>query len=362
MDRLKATVSATGLSAGLDRVGVAGVEPFEDVRLSLHDRREAGHSASLKFTFKDPATATDVGVSFPWAQGLVVGGKAYLPSAGASVPRSGQGRIARFAVDDAYQPLRAGLEAVRAVLGEAGYRTELLVDDDRLVDRAAAVRAGIGWWGKNSMVLAPQVGPWMLLGSVVTDAPLPPDAPMERDCGTCSACLPACPTGALVAPGILDARRCLAAIAQGPGVIPRRWREAMGDRLYGCDDCLDACPPGRRLGGRATTRRGSVELAWVLAAADRSLLDRFSHFYLPGRSPRILRRNALVAIGNGRLGRHSEVAAAHVGHHDWVLRAHAVWALARIGGPSVRPVLVHQQAREERPEVRAELATELLSV
>ena len=137
----------------------------------------------------------------------------------------------------------------------AGHRAAVLCDDSRLVDRAAAVRAGVGWWGKSTMVLAPGHGPWLLLGSVVTDASLPPDTPMARDCGTCAACLPACPTGALVAPGVLDARRCLAALAQSPGAIPREFRRAMGDRLYGCDDCLEACPPGQRARLAARRRR-----------------------------------------------------------------------------------------------------------
>ena len=356
---LRARAFQAGLAAGLDRIGVATAEPFDDVRRAMDQRLAEGRTGRLRFTFKDPATATDVHRSFPWARRLVVGIRSYLPEAGTPPRRPGHGRIARFAVDDPYPPLRRGLEAVAEVLRAAGARAEVLADDDRLVDRAAAIRAGVAWWGKSTMAITPGLGPWFVIGSVVTDADLEADQPMKRSCGTCDACIPACPTGAIVAPGVLDARRCLAAIAQSAGVIPRGLREPMGDRLYGCDDCLDACPPGTRLTIRSRAERGSVDLRWVLEAADETLLERFSHFYLPRRSPRFLRRNALVAMGNDGDPSLLEPVALHAGHPDRLLRAHAVWALARIGGAAVLPVLEQLYARERHPEVRAELEAEL---
>lgn len=358
----RAKAVAVGLSAGLDRVGVASADRFDQVEAVMRERVTSGMAARLRFTFKDPSRATDVGASFPWARRLMVGIRSYLPEAGTAPSRPGHGRIARFAVEDPYPPLRRGLDAMATSLQADGYRAEVLVDDDRLVDRAAAVRAGVAWWGKSTMALTPGLGPWFVIGSVVTDADLSVDEPMSRTCGTCDACLPACPTGALVAPGVLDARRCLAAIAQSPGVIPREWRRAMGDRIYGCDDCLDACPPGVRLMRHSVDQRGSVELEWLLTAADRTLLDRFSHFYVPGRSPRFLRRNALVAMGNDGEPSLFGVVALHVGHRDWLLRAHAVWALARLGGPRAVMVLEDQLRWERRPEVRHELEAELSAV
>lgn len=344
-----------GLEAGLDRVGFAAALPFEDVHAEMQHRASEGLNAELKFTYKDPASATDIRRTFPWARSLVVGIRSYLPEAGFSMRQPGRARIARFAIEDPYRPLGEALDVMASELRAQGSRAEVLADDDRLVDRAAAVRAGVAWWGKSTMAITPGLGPWFVIGSVATDAELQPDAPMKRDCGTCDACLPACPTGALVAPGVLDARKCLAAISQTGGVMPREWREAMGDRLYGCDDCLDACPPGQRLSIRSTRARGNVDLRWIMTAADRTLLDRFGHFYLPGRSPRILRRNALVAIGNDRDPSLFDVAAFHVGHPDWLLRAHAVWALSRFEDPRVRPVLEAQQEHETHPAVIEEL-------
>lgn len=361
-DALALRLVAAGTEAGLDRVGVASAEPFPRVAETMVERIRGGLSAGLGFTFKDPAGATDPSAGFPWARALVVGIRSYLPEAGRALPRRGHGRIARFAVDDPYSPLRRALGEMAAILREGGYRAEVLADDDRLVDRAAAVRAGVAWWGKSTMALAPGVGPWFVIGSVVTDAELEVGEPMVRDCGTCTACLPACPTGALVAPGVLDARRCLAAIAQGPGLIPRQWRSALDDRLYGCDECLDACPPGTRLSVASTEERGSVDLAWVLTAADRTLLERFGHFYLPGRSPRILRRNALVAMGNDGDPAFFDLIALHVGHRDWLLRAHAVWALGRLRAPGSKALLAQRQPHERDGRVLVELEAELASV
>jgi epoxyqueuosine reductase len=207
---------------------------------------------------------------------------------------------------------------------------EVLCDDSRLVDRAAAVRAGVGWWGKNTMVLAPGLGPWFLLGSVVTDLLLAPDAPLARGCGSCSACLPACPTGALVAPGVLDARLCLAAWAQTPGIVPVEIREAMGNRIYGCDDCIEACPPGRALRKKGNNEELVFDLGWLLWASDWTLLDHFGNWFLPNRDPRIIRRNALIAAGNSGDPDLKVAIEPYLSHPDVILSTHARWALGQL--------------------------------
>ncbi|HKX75257.1 MAG TPA: tRNA epoxyqueuosine(34) reductase QueG [Acidimicrobiia bacterium] len=333
METLRERIIEAGRGAGLDLIGIAGAEPFTSVRLDLERRKQAGMANGLGFTYRDPAVATEPRASFPWARYLVVGARSYLPAAGSPVPQVGTGRVARVVVDDAYVPLRAALGEVASVLSGEGFAAEVLCDDSRLVDRAAAVRAGLGWWGKNTMVLSPGFGPWLLFGSVVTDADLEVDQPMSRDCGTCTACLPACPTGALVAPGVLDARLCLAAWAQAPGMIPEPLREAMGDRLYGCDDCSEACPPGRILLKRATATRGRVDLSWLLHAADGELLAAFGHWFIPSGDPDIIRRNGLIAAGNSGEGRLAAEVAPYTAHPNPMVAEHAWWALQRLGGP-----------------------------
>jgi epoxyqueuosine reductase len=280
----------------------------------------------------------------------------YLPEAGSpGPPEAGTARIARFATKNHYDGLGRVLARIAATLRNQGHRAEPMADDNRLVDRAAAVRAGVGWWGKNTMVLAPGAGPWLLLGSVVTDAELPVSEPMVRDCGSCDACLPACPTGALVSPGVLDARRCLAYWLQAPGVIPLGLRRAIDDRIYGCDDCLEACPPGGRLLAGSAAARGRTSLLELLGSDDATLLDRYGHWYIPRRQARYLRRNALVALGNTGGPQAAAVAAGYLSHPDWLLRAHAAWAVGELGDELARDVLDAAAAGETHPEVRAEI-------
>jgi epoxyqueuosine reductase len=347
---------SAGTSAGLAKMGVTDIEPFDDVAATLHRRRRAGLHGRLRFTFADPETATDVAVSLPWARRVIACSFAYLPQAGSPSRRPGTARLARFASEPHYERLRVALDVVRAALEAEGYRASVVVDDNRLVDRAAAVRSGVGWWGKNTMVLDPKHGPWLLLGNVVTDAPIGVTDPMVRDCGTCSACMPACPTGALVAPGVLDARRCIAHWAQVPGDIPISMRAAMEDRLYGCDDCLEACPPGSselariaNTGGPEDTK-GDVELTDVLSLDDATLLDRFGHLYIPRRDPDHLRRNALVVLGNTGGVDALELAAPFLTHPSAMLRRHAEWAVAQIGGPLARAMLAASGAADQSPD------------
>jgi epoxyqueuosine reductase len=238
----------------------------------------------------------------------------------------------------------------------------VLADDNALVDRAAAVRAGLGWWGKSSNVLLPGRGSWFVLGAVVTDAPLVDDdpSPVADGCGTCRRCLDGCPTGAIVAPGVVDARRCLSWLLQAPGIFPREHRVALGDRIYGCDDCQEVCPPNRREHRLGAAPPASDAQAWVplldlLACSDDELLDRYGRWYIWQRDARWVRRNALVVLGNIADGRDTDVAVAlraALVHEDPILRAHAVWAAARLGRGDLLSLVHH----DDDPHVRAELA------
>lgn len=129
----------------------------------------------------------------------------------------------------------------------------------------------------------------------------------------------------------------------------------MGDRLYGCDDCLEACPPGIRVLETSTVPRGRVDLVRILEADDRWILEEFDHFYIPRRDPRYLRRNALVALGNTGDGEHEVVLVRYLHHEDWLLRLHAVWAMAQVGGSWAQEALEDRHGHEPHPEVAAEI-------
>jgi len=326
-------------AAGLDALGVAAAEPFADTRRILEDRRAAGLHGGMQFTYRNPARSTTPAQALPGARALVVGALHYGAAVGEQPGTRPAGLVARYARADHYGELRRGLDAVADLLRANGFAARVLVDDNALVDRAAAVRAGIGWYGKSSNVLLPGRGSWFVLGAVVTDAPLDTTTePLGDGCGPCTRCIDGCPTGAIVAPGVVDARRCLAWLVQQTGTFPVEHRRALGARIYGCDDCQEVCPPNR-VDDRRTATDGEgdgegqawVDLVGLLEASDDELLARHGRWYIPARDPRYLRRNALVALGN--IGDLDDPAVREVLERfrdgdDELLAEHASWALA----------------------------------
>jgi epoxyqueuosine reductase len=255
--------------------------------------------------------------------------------------------VARYARRDHYADLRRALAAVATRLEADGWRATVVCDDNALVDRAAAHQAGLGWFGKNTLLLLPGLGSWFVLGTVVTDAPLrpvggtePEPTPHGQGCGSCSACLGACPTGALVAPGVLDARRCLAWLVQAPGSFPLELRQALGDRIYGCDECQQVCPINKVADRRdppppmPVDDQADVDLLALLAATDGELLAAHGRWYIPDREPRYLRRNALVALGNTGDGVDPATEATlrrWLSDPDPMVAEHADWAARQLG-------------------------------
>jgi epoxyqueuosine reductase len=362
-------ITAVGRGAGLDAVGVTTAAPFDEARIRIEERKAAGLHGGMAFTFGKPARSADPARHLEGARALVVGARRYHRrevSVATSVTGSSaapRGRVARYAWGDPYADLRVGLGVMAERLERDGWATLVLVDDNRLIDRAAAYRAGLGWFGKNTNLLLPGRGSWFVLGAVLTDAPLPAsDAPVPDGCGACSACQPACPTGALDEPGVLDARRCLAWLLEAPGTFPAELRVALGDRLYGCDDCQEACPPNRvEIRRRPSSPAEPDDEPWVdvlglLEADDDTLRVRFARWYVPRRRPEYLRRNALVVLGNvgdGGDPRTEAVLRGALTHEAAVVRAHAVWAARRLGRDDLLSLVVG----DADPEVEAELAT-----
>ncbi len=361
IDRLR----ATGREAGLDVVEVTGAHPFESTRVALEERKAAGLHAGMAFTYRDPLRATDPARTMSEVAALVVGARSYLTTESAPAVTAPAARVARYAWDDHYRALRVGLEAIATLLRAHGWKARVMVDDNGLVDRAAAHRAGIGWWGKNANLLLPGLGSWYVLGAVLTTAPLVAPgaaAPLDDGCGGCTRCIDGCPTAAITAPGVVDARRCLSWLLQAEGVFPIEHRVALGDRIYGCDDCQEVCPPNRRasVAPATPTARAWVPLLALLDDDDGAVLAWADRWYIPKREVRYVRRNALVVLGN--VGEPTDPAVTdvivrHLGHHDPLLRAHAVWAARRLG----REDLLAAVRTDDDPLVVAELSADVPS-
>jgi len=326
-----------GLAAGLTAVGFTHAEPFSEVKVTLEERKQAGLHGGMQFTYRNPERSTTPRRILPEAQSLIVGAWPYAAPDRVPLDENGraQAEIAAYAWRDHYTSLKTALGAMADHLIDAGYTARVVADDNALVDRAAAVRAGIGWSGKNSNVLVPGHGSWFVLGAVVTDAELDSDDAVESACGACRRCLDGCPTGAIVADGVVDARRCLAWLLQADGDFPLEFRQALGTRIYGCDDCQTVCPPSRNTTtGLVGDEVTSLDLIAMLQATDDELLDDVGRWYIPKRDVRYVRRNALVALGNADLTTEQQAEARSVladyQQDDDMLAEHARWAAANL--------------------------------
>ena len=348
-----------GRQAGLHAVGVCHAKPFVDASRILHERKRAGLHSTMQFTYRNPDRSTDPDKLLPGASTLIVGALDYHSQ---ESPERIDGskpwaRVAAYSQADYYSVLRQSLEIVASMIRAAGYKAVVSADENHLVDRAVAHRAGIGWWGKSASILVPGAGSMVVLGAVVTDAPVDYQKPelLADGCGPCRRCIDGCPTGAIIAPGTVDARRCLAWLLQAEGVFDPRFRVALGDRIYGCDDCSEVCPPNRvRFHRSRRQRNGSdqslknkpedhtvssenvsrVPVLDMLAASDSELMATYGRWYIPKRQPRYLRRNALVVLGNIADPSQPDVRMAverALTDRDPLIVAHAVWCAKRLG-------------------------------
>ena len=326
-----AELARVGAELGLDAVGAAPAEPYEETERHIRDRRERGLFAGMGFTMRRPEISCHPEALVPGARTVISAALCYYVPAAEAGP--GEGRFPRYTWSDRYAELREKLDALGRRLG-GSYR--VLVDENDHVDREGAVRAGVAFYGKNTLAITRRHGSWVVLGTLVTDQPVERSERLDAGCGSCTLCIDACPTGALDEPGTLDSTRCLSYWTQAPASVPEPYRAAIGAFVYGCDICQDVCPwnrgvEKRRAGEQPATASAPVVslIDWLEADGD-ELVERYDRLYVPRNDPRWLRRNALVAAGN--VGGAAERAAVERYTHDEdpLLREHAEWARDRI--------------------------------
>lgn len=362
---------------GFDRVGVSDASPLAEAETAILARIAAGHMDGLSwFTPERARLAARPTSLLPGAHSIVALAASYLgqrepPPSEAGQPR---GRVARYAWGLDYHDVLKGL--ARDLVGRIEHiagrpvQARIFVDSSPLAERAVAHRAGLGWFGKNTMLLLPGAGSWAFLCEVILDLPLDPDVPVGKSCGACSRCLDACPTGALVAPGVLDTPRCISFLTiELRDRIPRSLRPAMGAWIFGCDDCQEICPVDRKAlpAQIASLRAYDDECAFprllpLLALDDAQFRQRFRGTPLLRAKSWGLQRNVCVALGNtgdpAAISPLRDVVLDPARHP--LVREHAAWALGRIGGPRARLALESARHLSDLPEeVAAEVALAL---
>jgi len=326
-------VRRLGSELGFDAIGVARAEAYSETERHIVERRARGLDAGMKFTMAQPERSCHPETLLPGARSVVSVAHCYWAPEQPLEP--GEGRLARYTWSDAYAGLREKLDELGRRLG-GGYR--VLVDANQHVDREAAARSGVGFYGKNTMLITRRYGSWVVLGTLVTDVELEATPPLDADCGDCRLCVDACPTGALDEPGTLDANRCLSYWTQAPEPIPVPYRAALGAQVYGCDICQDVCPWNRGVQKRrrheTESAAGHVDLVAWLEEDGAALVASFDRLYVPRNDARFLRRNALVALGNTAHddmsgNEHRDLLLRYAEGDDELLADHARWALER---------------------------------
>jgi epoxyqueuosine reductase len=311
-------------------IGVARAEAYAETERLIAERRSRGLFGDLRFTLTNTPRSCHPERLVRGARSVIAAAMPLWRPAGTR-PAEPAGRMPRYAWSDPYGPLRERLSALADRLRERGARCAVFVDSNHHVDRDAAVRAGLAFSARNTMAIVPGEGSFVALGAIVTDAELEPaEELVPPGCGSCTLCLDACPTDALIEPGVLDATRCLSTTTQSRAPVPGEHAAALEDRVYGCDICQDVCPwnagPARRRADQPADGGAWVSLADWLDLPAAELLARHAHLYVPDRDVRYLRRNALIALGNGPAGAR-ELARPYLDDPDPQLRAAARRAL-----------------------------------
>ena len=334
---LKEKIREAGKELGFSAVGVARADPGPAVE-KMREWLAAGCHGEMDYMARHAELRAAPSQLHPGTITVISAALDYLPHTGiadqpelAAISRYAQGRDYHKVIRNRLQKLA---EAIAEITGPFGYR--VFSDSAPVMEVEFATQAGLGWRGKHTLLLSKQ-GSWRFLGDIYTDLPLPADEPIEEHCGTCTACIDACPTQAIVAPYKVDARRCISYLTiELGGPIPEEFRPLIGNRIYGCDDCQLCCPWNRfaQLGDREFAPRhglDSASLIELFSWTEQQFNDRLAGNPIRRIGHERWLRNIAVALGNGAATPDAKNALEmKTDHASPLVREHVEWALARL--------------------------------
>jgi len=341
---LEEAISAKAAELGFVACGFARADSVEAAGLDLKRWIAAGHHGTMGWMEERAHHRVSPLALWPQARSAIALGMSYAPASDplALAERPDLARISVYAQGgDYHKAVKKALKALaRFIVEQAPSELKVFVDTAPVLEKPLAQAAGIGWQGKHTNLVSREHGSWMFLGVILTSLELEPDAPADhgQHCGSCTRCLDACPTDAFIAPHRIDARRCISYLTiEHDGPIPEEFRGAMGNRIYGCDDCLAVCPWNRFADAAAANRAflpraelAAPRLADLLALDDASFREMFAGSPIKRIGVKRMIRNCLIAAGNSGDPALARSIERHLDDPDPVIAEAAQWALAQL--------------------------------
>lgn len=338
---LKAALASEARALGFDCIGVTDPDVLADASKHFREFLDAGAHGDMDWLAAHPERRADPRVMWPGVRSVIMLGVNYGPSENplAILKSRTRGAISVYAQgDDYHDVIKKRLKALaRWLVATSGGEVKVFIDTAAVMEKPLAQAAGLGWQGRHTNLVSRQFGSWLFLGAIFTTSDLPRDDAYTDHCGSCQACLDICPTAAFPAPYKLDARRCISYLTiENKGPIPHEFRKAIGNRIYGCDDCLAVCPwnkfaqAGRETKLAARDELRAPELADLADLDDAAFRERFKKSPIKriGRDRFI--RNVLIAIGNSNDNALADAARRRLDDNSPLVRGAAVWALAQL--------------------------------
>jgi epoxyqueuosine reductase len=365
-DALLAELRGRAAALGFDSFGIAPADARPDLKAKLYTALAQGWHGDMEWLADNADRRASPSNLWPEARSIIMLGVNYGPDTDplAALNDKGSGNISVYARNrDYHEVIKGRLKDLAGLLSRrTGAEVKVFVDTAPVMEKPLAEAAGIGWQGKHTVLVSRQFGSWLFLGAIFTSADLPPSQPHAESCGSCTKCLDICPTKAFPAPFQLDARRCLAYLnIELKGPIPLEFRKPMGNRIYGCDDCLAVCPWNKFAQSTREMKLRAREDLKSPALSDLAMLDDSGFRSLFSGSPvkrlgyaRFL-RNVMIALGNSGDRRLAPLAERRLADPSPLIRGAAIWAIRQLADPQEAADLAARFAPLEKDEaVRAE--------